>query len=137
VTIRLDHLLISVLVLVLVVFALVFGASRVLHHDGSKSFTVKMSLPGGEVYVVVSAPAAAETVLENGLTASASGFATINLTDEKPEGPRDCTQSETIGQDGPEPPELQPYIGDTVTFTVYGNGLFADGLCEQLQQEGL
>jgi hypothetical protein len=96
---------------------------------------VKISLPGGEVYVVVSAQAADLTALENGLTASASGFATVNLTEEKPQGPRDCTQSRTIGQDGSPPPELRPYVGDPVTVKVYGNGIVADAICQQLQQE--
>lgn len=135
-TIRLDHLLISVLFLVSAVLALVFAAPRLLHHGDSKSFTVKISLPGGEVYVLVSAPAADLTALENGMTASASGFATVNLTEEKPQGPRDCTQSKTIGQDGSTPPELQPYLGDLVTVKVYGNGIVADTICQQLQQEG-
>lgn len=127
----------GVLGLAALVLALVFLAPRLLHDDGRKSFTAKISLPGGEVYVVVSAPAADVPALQEGFSATAWGSVVVNITEEKHQGPLDCTQSTTIGQDGsPTPPELQPYVGDRVTVKVYGSGIVADGICQQLQQEG-
>jgi hypothetical protein len=136
VTIRLDHLLISVLVLVLAVLALVFAAPRLLHHDGRKSFTVKMSVLGGEAYLVASVPAADFSALRGSVTSASNGFGSVYLTEQNPEGPRACSKSGRLGESGPLDPEIQPYAGDQVTIKIYGSDPLVDGLCQYLQQQG-
>jgi hypothetical protein len=136
VTIRLDHLLIGVLALAGLVLVLAFEAPRLLHHDGSKSFTVKMSVLAGEAYMVVSVPAADFTALRGSADLYSEGFASAYLTEEKPQGPRACTSSGRIGESGQLDPEVQPYAGDQVTVKVYGSGMVPDLLCQWLQQQG-
>jgi hypothetical protein len=126
----------GVLAVVAAVLALVFGVQRLLHHDGSKSFTVKMDLLGDTAFMVATVPAADFTALRDKVTTTSEGFGSVYLTDQRQEGALVCTKSGRLGESQPLDPKWQPYAGDEMTIKIYGSGLVADLICEQLQQQG-
>jgi len=138
VTIRIDHMLMGLLAVAVGALALVFGAQRLLHHDHTESFTVKVDALGQTAYIVSRVPAADATALRDAFMASmgSSKDAIVNLTEQKPQGLLDCSASGRIGQDSSPSPELQPYAGEPVSVKIYGLGVLADYLCRNLQQEG-
>jgi hypothetical protein len=110
--------------------------------SSTKSFSVKADYQGKTAYIVVSVPAAHETVIRDAYIAKAQAKArplNVNLTEQSPQGPLDCSQSGTIGQHHPHaiPPKMRPYIGEPLTVKVYGSGLLADALCQSLKRQGL
>ena len=98
-----------------------------------KSFTLKIDYSGDVAYIVVATPASTRAVervmLEGVRHAGVAAFVTTN----KPTGALDCSDHATIGQNGPTPLVLHPYVGDDVSAQVYGGGSLADGICSGLQ----
>ena len=118
--------------------ALVFGAPRLLHHDHTESFTVKVDALGQTAYIVTRVPATDAAAIRDAFLAdmSTAPDAVVNLTEQKPQGLLDCSASGKIGQDSSPSPELQPYAGEPVTVKIYGLGVVADYLCQMLQADG-
>lgn len=110
--------------------------------SSTKSFSVKVDYQGKTAYIVVSVPAAHETVIRDAYIAKAQAKAkplNVNLTEQSPQGALNCSQSGKIGQHHPHsiPPKMRPYIGEPLTVKVYGSGLLADALCHSLERQGL
>ena len=125
----------GVLGLAAVVLALAFVAPRLLHHDHTQSFTVKVDALGQTAYMVTRVPATdADAIRDAFLATIGSGpDAVVNVTEQKPQGLLDCSESGKIGEDSSPSPELQPYAGEPFTIKVYGLGVLADYLCQMLQ----